>query len=433
MKTRLILLSLAVLAVACAEKPSVPEPQIEPEDAFAIQFPTPTEAITRLNLENSMVDYINAGNTMSLRLFKQLARETATSYVCSPFSMQVALAMLANGSEGETRDEILSAIGYGQGDGLSSMNRFVKTLLTLVPALDLDVTFRMADALLVTNRYPLQTAFYNTMRDSYFAPAAAVPFSDGQYVLNLVNNWADQATDGLINPMLEDVDPNTVALLLNALYFKAQWKKEGNEPMFNPEATANGVFHRSAGTETTVPYMTSTRVFQYADRGNYEIIGLPYTAGQFCLYILLPKEVGGLYTMLDELIATPWADVVPGDSESERIHLLLPKFDTSGDFNLNNALGGLGVHRIFDDTQAQFGPMFDVDRSGFYVSRVLQKARLSLAEWGTEAGAVTSVEVTEKGYAPAKKTFKADHPFVFVLAGKDAIVPIFFGGVYAGV
>ena len=100
---------------------------------------------------------------------------------------------------------------------------------------------------------------------------------------------------------------------------------------------------------------------------------------------------------------------------------------------MNLALGSLGVRRIFDDSQAQFGPMFETDRSGFYVSRVLQKAKISLAEWGTEAAAVTSVEVTEKGAPEPDLTFNADHPFVYVIAGSDADTPILFGGVFAGV
>ena len=434
MKTRLILLSLAVLFAAACAKTTAPEPQDGPEAAFSITPPEPAEALTRLNLSVTEQGYIAVGNTMSMRLFKQLARETATTYVCSPLSLQLALGMLANGTEAETQKEILDAIGFGQ-DGLPVLNLYARHLLQQLPALGLNgnVNFRVADALLVTDRYQLGETFYNTLRNFYYAPAASVSFSDPQYVLNLVNDWANQATQGLINPMLSDLDPNAVALLLNALYFKAPWKQVGGEALFNPDATADGAFYRSLGTETKVQYMNAAQTFAYADRGKYEVLGIPYDSGKYYLYILLPKQIGDLYVMLDELIATPWADVVPHGLESEQINLFLPKFDISGDFNLNNALGGLGVHRIFDDTKAQFGPMFDIDKSGFYVSRVLQKARLSLTEWGTEAGAVTAVEVTEKGSLSPKKTFKADHPFLFVIAGFEPVMPILFGGVYTGV
>lgn len=432
MKSTLLLLPLTFFVFACAEKPATVEPLIEPEDAFAVTAPTPQEAIVDLRLDEAQEGYVHAGQAMSFRLLKQLARETATSYVCSPLSLQVAMAMLANGAEGETQAEILTALGYG-GEGVEGLNQFVRSLILQLPALDLDVTLRLADALLVTTRYPLRNTFRTVIRDSYFAPAATVPFQDSRYVMDLVNDWADLNTDGLIKPMLEEIDPNTVALLLNALYFKAPWQEVDGAVIFDPAATSVDVFHRSASTETKVSYMTTMKRFRYADRGSYEVLSIPYSNGKFCLYVLLPKEIGDLYPMLDELIATPWEEVLPRADAFKRVDLRLPKFDIAGDFDLNIALGSLGVQRIFDDSQAQFGPMFEVDRTGFYVSRVLQKARISLAEWGTEAAAVTAVEVTEKSSPQPDVTFRADHPFVYVIAGSDADTPILFGGVFAGV
>lgn len=432
MKSRLFLLPFVILALACAEKPATDNLVTEPEDAFAVMAPTPTEAVAHLRLDEAQEGYVRAGQEKSFRLLKQLARETATSYVCSPLSLQVAMAMLANGAEGETRAEILSALGYGQED-VEELNRFVRSLILQLPALDLDVTLRLADALLVTDKYPIRNDFRTVIRDSYFAPATTVPFQDSQYVMDLVNGWADRNTDGLIKQMLDEIDPNTVAILLNALYFKAPWQEVDGAVIFDPDATAEDVFHRSAGTETKVSYMTTMKRFRYADKGSYEVLSIPYSNGQFCLYVLLPKDFQSFYPMLDALIATPWEEVIPRADAFKRVDLRLPKFDSAGDFNLNLALGSLGVRRIFDDQLAQFGPMFEVDRSGFYVSRVLQKAKISLAEWGTEAAAVTSVEVTEKSAPQPEVTFHADHPFVYVIAGSDADTPILFGGVFAGV
>ena len=432
MKSRLLILPLVFLAVACAEKPATDGLITEPNDDFAITAPMPTAAVAHLRLDEAQAGYVRAGHEKSFRLLKQLARETATSYVCSPLSLQVAMAMLANGAEGETRAEILSALGYGQ-DDVEGLNRFVRSLILQLPALDLDVTLRLADALLVTDRYRIRNEFKAAIRDSYFAPATVVPFSDARYVMDRVNDWAERNTDGLIKPMLEEIDPNTVAILLNALYFKAQWQAVDGTPLFDPGATSVDVFHRSAGTETKVSYMHTSQRLRYADKGSYKVLALPYSNGQFCLYVLLPNDFRDFYPMLDELIDTPWEEVVPGADAVKRVNLSLPKFDSAGDFNLNLALGSLGVRRIFDESQAQFGPMFETDRAGFYVSRVLQKAKISLAEWGTEAAAVTSVEVTEKGAPEPDLTFNADHPFVYVIAGSDADTPILFGGVFAGV
>lgn len=432
MKKVLILLSLAIFAVSCTEKTDIPGTNTDPADAFDVTPPAPTEGLARLSLSVVQQRYVQAGNNLSFKLLKQLARETATTYVCSPLSLQFALAMLANGTAGETQAEILAALGYGE-DGLTSLNQYAKILIDQLPALDLDVTIRPADALLVTDQYPLKAAFGNTLRDFYYAPATSLSFSDGNAVMDLVNDWASRSTEGLINPMLDQVDPNTVALLLNALYFKAKWQEIGGAAMFDPDATASGPFYRAGGNETTVSYMTTTQSFHYADMGKYEIVSIPYASGKFYMHILLPKD-NNLYPMLDDLVASSWGELSTGlAQESKRVKLYLPKFDITGDFNLNIALGGLGIHRIFDETKAQFDPMFDVQRHGFYVSRVLQKARLSMAEWGTEAAAVTAVEVTEKSMPDPDVTIKADHPFLFLIAGTGVDAPILFGGVYTGV
>ena len=432
MKKVLILLSLAIFAVSCTEKPALPGTDGDPADAFDVMPPAPSEGLSHLSLSLVQQRYVQAGNNLSFKLLKQLARETATTYVCSPLSLQLALAMLANGTAGETQAEILAALGYGE-EGVGALNQYAKILIDQLPALDLDVTIRPADALLVTDKYPLKAAFGNALRDFFYAPAASMSFTDGNAVMNLVNDWASRSTEGLINPMLDEVDPNTVALLLNALYFKAKWQEIGGTPMFDPQATAAGPFYRAGGTEVTVSYMTTMQSFHYADMGKYEIVSVPYASGKFYMHILLPKD-NNLYPMLDDLVSASWGELSTGlAQESKRVRLYLPKFDISGDFNLNIALGGLGIRRIFDESQARFDPMFDVERHGFYVSRVLQKARLSMAEWGSEAAAVTAVEVTEKSLPEPDVIVKADHPFLFVIAGTGVDAPILFGGVYTGV
>ena len=273
MKSRLLILPLVFLAVACAEKPATDGLITEPNDDFAITAPMPTAAVAHLRLDEAQAGYVRAGHEKSFRLLKQLARETATSYVCSPLSLQVAMAMLANGAEGETRAEILSALGYGQ-DDIEGLNRFVRSLILQLPALDLDVTLRLADALLVTDRYRIRNEFKAAIRDSYFAPATVVPFSDARYVMDRVNDWAERNTDGLIKPMLEEIDPNTVALLLNALYFKAPWVNG-----FGKYGTAPDLFHSPDGDQT-VDFMHRSDETAYYWGEQFSAVGLALEDGR---------------------------------------------------------------------------------------------------------------------------------------------------------
>ena len=232
--------------------------------------------------------------------------------------------------------------------------------------------------------------------------------------------------------MLKDMSPNAVAYLMNALYFKAKWQGAEGDPMFDSEWTRDGDFYKAGGAKTTVPFMCSSRHFPYADLGDFEMVALPYASGKFFFYVLLPKAKDGLPDVLETLKESSWKELTSSLDRVAQVSLLLPKFEVSGDFLLNDALMALGMRRAFDERCAEFDGIFDGITPGFYISRVLQKAKMTVAEWGTEAAAVTVVEVGEKSAMPEKIiSFTADHPFVFVI-GEQESGTILFEGVYTG-
>lgn len=428
MKKYILFPIMMVLLAACQEKQPA---AVELDDAFAIGLPAPEKSVTRISLDETQKGYVREGNKMSFNLLRQLSGQTDGSFVCSPLSLQLALAMTVNGAEGETAEEMLDVLGYGR-EGMDALNAYARILIEQLPALDLDVTVKLADAILTTDRYPLKQAFRSTLEEYYYAPAASMPFDDPAPVLAQVNEWARRNTEGLIDPMLQEMTPNAVAYLMNALYFKARWQGGDQDPMFCSDFTSDGDFHRADGSSVKVPFMSSRRHFPYADAGDFEMVALPYASGKFFLYLLLPKAEGGLDALVETLAATSWNTLTARLQREAEVHLLLPKFEVSGDFELSKALQALGIHRAFDPVSAQFNGLFDAPRSGFYISRVLQKARMTVAEWGTEAAAVTVVEVTEKSALPGKVIqVRADHPFVFVL-GEQESGTVLFEGVYTG-
>ena len=419
---------LVVLLTACHEKQPV---VVELDDAFAIEQPAPEETVTRISLNETQKGYVREGNKMSFNLLQQLASQTAGSFVCSPLSLQLALAMTVNGAEGETEEEMLDVLGYGH-EGMAALNAYARILIEQLPALDPDVTVKMADAILTTDKYPLNATFRSTLKEFYYAPAASMSFDDPAQVLAQVNEWARRNTNGLIDPMLEDMSPNAVAYLLNALYFKARWQGGDRNPMFNSDFTRDEAFFKADGSTVNVPFMSTSRYFPYADAGDFEIVALPYASGKFFFYLLLPKEKNGLASLVKSLSGKSWNTLISSLKEDVEVRLRFPKFDASGDFELNKALQAMGMRKAFDEVYAEFGSMFDAPGHGFYITRVLQKAKMTVAEWGTEAAAVTVVEVGEKSAMPGKVlNIVADHPFVFVL-GEQESGTILFEGVYTG-
>ena len=429
MKKKILLLAtLLACVVSCHKK----QPEVvDLDEAFAIEQPAPTAAVTRLSLDERQKGYVREGNKLSFQLLQRLSKEEKGSFVCSPLSLQLALAMTANGAEGETLREMLDVLGYGQ-EGMAALNAYARILIEQLPALDLEVTVKLADAILATDRYALRTDFRKTLQTYYYAPAASMSFDNPDEVLAQVNEWARRNTEGLIDPMLRDMSPNAVAYLLNALYFKAKWQGGERNPMFNSESTSEDTFYRADGSRTRVPFMFARRYFPYADKGDYEVVALPYASGKYFFYILLPKKADGLDGLVAALPGISWNEWIASLQDVSEIRLQMPKFDVSGDFELSKVLMALGMRRAFDEVGAQFGRMFDGVTPGFYISRVLQKAKMTVAEWGTEAAAVTAVEVAEKSAMPGNViSFVADHPFVFVL-GEQESGTILFEGVYMG-
>ena len=427
MKRILYFICLAAGLAACTEK----QPAVVLEDAFTIEQPTPTKAVTRLALDETQQGYVREGNKLSFKYLNQLAKENGGSFVCSPLSLQLALAMTANGAGGETLQEMLDVLGYGR-EGMDALNAYSRILIEQLPALDLDVTVKLANAILTTDKYSLNETFRETLKDWYYAPAASMSFINPEEVLAQVNEWARRNTEGLIDPMLKDMSPNAVAYLMNALYFKARWQGGETNPMFNSDFTRDGDFYKADGSTAKIPFMTTSRYFPYVDKGDYEVVALPYASGKYFFYILLPKKTDGMAPLLEKLATTSWNDLISSLQSEVEVSLRMPKFDVSGDFELTSVLQALGMRQAFDEVDAQFDRMFDGVTPGFYITRVLQKAKMTVAEWGTEAAAVTVVEVGEKASMPGKMVyFTADHPFVFVL-GEQESGTILFEGVYTG-
>jgi serpin B len=355
--------------------------------------------------------------------------------VLSPLSLQYALAMAANGAQGETLKEITDFLGYGK-DGLAALNAFSKKMLEQLPAVDLNVTLKLTDALLVSDKCPLLPAFKTTVEQNYYAAVENMNFSDPAKVAARINDWASRSTNGFIDKLLEasDISPLTVAFLMNALYFKAKWAGSDYDPMFLIEATKEGEFTCADGSKKKVPFMNNADSHRYAEMNGYKVLALPYAGEKFFMYILLPND-NNLDALVKKLPDIRWRELISSLNTDAEVFVKLPRFEVENTFELNEALMQLGIVRAFDESYAEFGGMFDPELTAkmkFWIGKVIQKAKISVAEWGTEAAAVTIVEMYGKAApAPKRVDFYADHPFVFVI-GEATSGTILFEGTYTG-
>lgn len=422
MKKSIILAAVLALCIGCdPETPQVKDP-------IQMSSPQPTEQITKVSLTAEEAAMVQSGNSLTFKLFP-LLQQGGKSFVFSPLSLQYALGMTANGASGKTLDQIVAALGFG--NDIGKLNALCNKLLNELPALDKDVKLQLADAILVNDKYPLLPSFKEKVESTYYAAVENMSFSDPDAVAARINDWASRNTNGLIDKMLEasQIHPNALAFLMNALYFKAPWVSEGAQPLFDSEFTRNEGFRPGVGCDAIeVPMMHTSRWWQYADMGDFQALRIPYASGKFAMYILLPQGV--ISGLADNFPTLDWKGIL-SQMKTREIILSLPKFETSSSFNLNDALKALGVKNAFTD-DAQFDLMFQDPEVQAFIDKVIQKARITVAEWGTEAAAVTVVAMAGNAMpADPPVYFTCDHPFAYLIA-EETSGAILFAGAYTG-
>ncbi len=427
-----LIVFLAACFLSACEKSDVPRVK----NPIDILSPSPKTLITKVTLSEEQKTYVNSGNAFAIKSLKSLYDKEKNSIIYSPLSLQFALAITANGASGETASEIIKTIGYGEDQ--EALNNYCNLLLNQLPALDKDVELKLTDAVIVNDEFRVQDAFRNTVEKLYYAPVEYVNGSNPKIIVDRINEWAYRSTNGFIFPFLQesDIKGDFVAAILNALYFKAKWSGNSDAPMFNSELTKKSQpFYLDGGGESKVDYMVASRYFRHGKVGNNRILELPYADGKFAMYIILPDIKGGngLEQLLSSLTSEKLSEAMSSISTEAIVNLHLPKFESENKYELTDMLNDLGIRRAFN-SGAQFDKMlYHSHIKGFKIGSVIQKARISVAEQGTEAAAATAVimERTCAAGQPKMVEFFVDHPFIYTIVEKSSGVML-FAGVYDG-
>lgn len=321
----------------------------------------------------------------------------------SPYSAAVALSMLSQGAEGETKAELDNALNgciFGRGD-----------LVT-----DDSITLKSANSVWIDDDFSVRNTFVNRLSKDYDALAITLNFADPATV-RAINDWCSENTEGMIDQIIKELTPEMVMVLVNALYFNADW-----ETPFNKEFTYDSIFHGSRG-DSKVPFMTQKSTFNYMAYDGNQLVQLPYKGGKYSMYVLLPSESMGAGAVEEYLTESGVRDVI-SMMKPQKIDLRLPKFKIEYETSLVKTLQSMGVNAVFtsaaDLTGIAHGPLA--------VSDVLQKTVVDVDEAGTEAAAVTAVMVklTSVRVDPIP-VMNVNRPFYFMLADVDSGTVLFIG------
>ena len=365
-----------------------------------------------------------ATTQFGLSLFREVNAGTARgqNLTLSPISASLALGMLMNGAEGETLDQVRATLGFGT-RSVAAINAAYGALVPLLTTIDPSVTMQFANATWFDTRHPPSSSFTQAITAAFGAKSLAVSFQSPS-TLTTINGWVSTSTRGRITSIVDALDPNTIAMLINATYFKGSWRAK-----FDERDTRPGQFFVTPSAPLTVPMMQTEeglgRTGALAD--GTVIAELPYGGDAFVMDLVMPPA-GRLESMLDSLTPSRWNVMLAAlGSQALPIPIRMPKFRMEVERELSPALTALGMPRSF--MNAQLGPMFATPPDGAVrVSSVLQKVFVDVNEEGTEAAAVTAVTVVATSLGPPRMLV-IDRPFLFVIRERLTGAILFLGKV----
>ena len=367
-----------------------------------------------------VTDYTMIGD-LGAGLMQYAAAQEAENPVLSPLSAYLCLAMLMPGANENTKAEFEKILG-ADWDYVSALAADIAAQLEKTGGstkLDLANSIWTDDDKAVIEEEWLKTV------KAYFGPdiySADLP-SDG--ALKAINKWVNDKTNGMI-PKLHDenYDKDTIMVLLNALYMKADWahKFEGNY-------TNDREFTKADGSTVTVPFMNMFEAYEsYIKTDGAEGIMLPYDDGRLAFIALKPDDgdarkyaAGFTGAKLKEVLAAAKADTF--------VTVNMPKFDTEYSVYLTDALKAMGMTDAFDPDLADLtGAGKGVD-GPLYISYVFQRVKVDVDEEGTEAAAVTEIAAAEGCALPVDEpiVLTFDKPFVYAIVDTETGVPLFAG------
>lgn len=347
--------------------------------------------------------------------FKQVNQEegTAKNVFVSPLSLHMALGMIMNGANGQTAEEIQKTLKL-DAQTLAEANQTYTYLLENLPQADPKVTLGLANSVWYRNGFQVEQSFQDVLKNSFKAEVTGLDFNSAT-AKDRINTWASQQTNGRIPKVIDQIQPDNVMFLMNALYFKGDWKTQ-----FDTKNTADMPFRLPSGQEKTVKMMRMNTELRRAFKSGYAAFELPYGNGQFAMTVFLPAANTTADAVLNNLSASEWSQLQK-EMTAGKIDIGLPKFTMSYEIKLNQVLKTLGMPTAFSDA-ADFTK---INRNGgLLLSFVKQNTFVAVDEKGTEAAAVTTggISVTSM---PA--SYICDRPFVFVIHEKTSGTVLFMG------
>lgn len=337
----------------------------------------------------------------------------------SPLNVYMALGMLAEVTDGESREQILAALGA---DSIETLRSRANGLWNANYCDDGAYTSVLASSLWLNRNVQYHQAALDTLADVYYASSYQGNMGDPAYD-KMLQDWLNAQTGGLLEESVQNLtmDPQTILALASTVYYRAKWNSE-----FQPEYNEARIFHSPAGdVECTFMRQTDVHgVYHWSE--NFGAVSRRMEEGGQ-IWFILPDEgtdmdevlrSDALYNLLDPVY--DWTD-----QKTLKIHQYIPKFDVSAEAELGTGLAEMGITDVFDPKAADFTPLTDTD--GVALSQAKHAVRVAIDEEGVTAASYVVMLMAGAARPPEEEMdFILDRPFIFAITGTDGVV-LFMG------
>lgn len=379
------------------------------------------QGIKAYNVSAKQTDnaFIESQMRFSVDLFKASAKQSQNENILiSPLSVQLALAMTANGADGKTRAEMEKVLGGGI--SIEDMNKYLKFYVDSLPSND-RTKLKFANSIWFRddNSFTVEKDFLRTNATYYNAGAFKSPFN--KQTVEDINEWVSDNTDGLIENIVDEINPNDMMYLINTVLFDARWRT-----IYHESNVSEGTFTSVSGISKTVDMMRSYE-FDYITDGNAVGFIKEYLDDRYGFAALLPNE--GI-NINDYINGLSWEDLLSTlqNAQHRKVIARMPKFKYEYDVDMNGILSQLGIRSAFDGKKADFSKMCNSALGNIYIDEFPHKTIIDVNETGTTVAAVTlPLTIPADGSEPVYVTL--DRPFVYMIIDNNTKTPIFIGAV----
>ncbi len=364
-----------------------------------------------------------SNSTFAFDLYRQLCSREGNLFF-SPYSISTALALAYAGARGNTEKQMAQTLHFSLDQKtIHPVFAELQAVLNRIQK-DGDIKLCVANSLWPQQDYKFLDEYLSLVKRSYGAYITGVDYINArQTACKLINEWVENETEDRIKDMVqpESLDELTLLVLVNAIYFKGNW-----ESPFDVSKTKDVTFYVSSKKSVQIPMMHQTEEFRYAEFRTLQIIELPYIGDSLSMLLILPKRIGGLEQIENNLSVENiefWRQSV----DEKKVRVSIPKFKMSHELSLVKTLQALGIEDAFIYQQANFAGMDGRD-NWLFLGGVIHKSFIEVNEEGTEAAAATVVGMLG-GAPPTPPVFRADHPFLFLILEKQTGSILFIGRV----